>query len=124
MANIKGRVVDYDTDIPMPDVDVLATDKLGVVIEAAKTNSEGIFDITSQSLDDPAAKITFSKDGYATQTMRAASADEVDVPLPKAGTLGVVVVAVKRNKTKAILFVAIGALAVYLYMKYGKTILK
>ncbi len=122
MATIKGRVVDYDNDIPLPDVSVSGIAKDGTVFIAAKTNSEGIFDITNTGFDDPFSKIEFDKDGYAKQTMRGASANSVDVPLPKAGTLGVVVVAVKQNKTKALLFVALGAVAVYLLMKYKNSI--
>jgi hypothetical protein len=124
MATIKGRVVDYDNDIPLPDVDILGLAKDGIVFVTAKTDSEGLYNITDTGFDDPFAKIEFSKEGYAVQTMRPTSANNVDVPLPKAKTLGAVVVAVRNNKTKAFLFAALGALAVWLYIKYGKNLLK
>jgi hypothetical protein len=124
MANIKGRVVDYDTDIPILGVLVQGVAADGTTFTSTTTDANGGYDINHSGFDDPYAKITFNKEGYAKQTMRPASANDVDVVLPKAGTLSAVTLTLKQNKTKVLLFLAIGVALAFLYLKYFKKYVK
>jgi len=118
MSKITGRVIDYDNDSPIQGVLIQGIAKNGTIFNSTNTNAMGQFVFDDPGLDDLYSQVRFSADGYATQTMRPSSANNVDVVLPKAGTLATVTLAVKRNPMKALLFVALGALAVFLYFKY------
>jgi hypothetical protein len=118
MATISGRVVDYDSNSPLQGVLVQGVNPDGTFIGSTNTNADGNFTLTDTALDNPASKITFTADGYATQSMQPASANGVDVVLPKSGTLASFTVTVKRSPMKALFFVGIGALIVYLLIKY------
>jgi hypothetical protein len=124
MALIRGRVIDYDTDAPLSNVLVQGVAKNGTVFASGNTDNNGGFNIDHAGFDDLYAKITFDKDGYASQSMRPASANDTDVVLPKAGTLSAVTLTLKQNKTKVLLWVAVGALLVFLYFKYKNKIPK
>lgn len=124
MALIRGRVIDYDTDSPIPNVLVQGVKSDGTVFASGNTDVNGGFSIDNAGFDDLYSKITFDKEGYAKQSMRPASANNADVVLPKAGTLSAVTLTLKQNKTKVILWVAVGALLVFLYFKYKSKIPK
>jgi hypothetical protein len=121
-ASISGRVVDYDSDQPIQGVLVQGILSNGIFINSTNTDASGNFTLTDQGLADPSAKVTFTADGYATQSMRPASADGVDVVLPKANTLSSVTLTIKRSPVKAIIFVLIGAAVVYFLIKYKNQI--
>lgn len=118
MSKINGRIVDYDNDSPVSNVLVQGIASSGTVFASTNSDNGGNFTLDNQGFDDPYSKISFVKDGYATQTMRPASANNVDVVLPKAGTLASVTLTLKQNKTKALLFVVIGGILVFLFIKY------
>jgi uncharacterized protein YfaS (alpha-2-macroglobulin family) len=118
MANIKGRVVDYDTDLPVLGVLVQGIAQNGTVFTSGTTDASGNYDLNHSGFDDLYSKIVFKKEGYAEQSMRPSSANNVDVVLPKANTLAAVTLTLKQNPSKAVLFLAIGALAVWLFIKY------
>lgn len=121
-ASISGRVVDYDSDQPIQGVLVQGMLSDGTFINSTNTDASGMYTLSDPGLADPSAKVSFTADGYATQSMRPASADGVDVVLPKAGTLSSVTVTLKRNPMKAVLFVLIGAAIVYFLIKYKNQI--
>jgi hypothetical protein len=118
MATISGRVVDYDSNSPLQGVFVQGINPDGTFINSTNTDSGGHFTLSDPALDNPAARIVFQSDGYATQSMGPKSANGVDVVLPKAGTLAAVTITVKRNPMKAVLFILIGAALVYFLIKY------
>lgn len=120
MGSLKTRVVDYDTDSPIPGVLVQGTLPDGTTFISGTTDANGAVNLNHAGFDNLAAKVSFNKEGYATQTMRAPSANNVDVVLPKAGTLAAVTITAIQNKNKILLYVAIGAALVFLYFKYGK----
>lgn len=120
MSNIKGRVVDYDTDGPVAAVLVSGISGSGTLFAEATTNAEGEYNLNHIGFDDLYSQIRFSKNGYATQTMRPASANNVDVVLPKSNTLAAVTITLKQNKPKIILFLAIGIALTVIYFKYFK----
>lgn len=120
MANIKGRVVDYDTDSPILGVLVQGSLPDGTIFISGTTDVNGNYNLDHAGFDNLASKVTFSKDGYATQSMRSPSANGVDVPLPKAGTLSAVTVTVIQNKKKILLYIAIGIAVAFIYAKYLK----
>lgn len=118
MSKIAGRVIDYSTDDPVLGVLVQITSQNNVVTASTTTDSAGNWQIDNSSVDDLYSKISFAKDGYATQTMRPTSANDVDVVLPRAGTLASVTLTLKQNPKRALLYALIGAVAVYLVIKY------
>lgn len=122
MATIKGRVIDYDTDNSILGVLVEGVAPNGTVFASGTSDGGGSFSVNHTGFDDLYSKIRFSKTGYATQTMRPASAMDTDVVLPKANTLAAVTLTVKQNKTKVVLFLVIGAAIAYLFIKYRSQI--
>lgn len=122
MAQISGRVVDYSTNAPLPNVMVQGVAQNGTIFTTVFTDSEGKYDTNHTGFDDLYSTITFQKEGYKTQSMRPASANGVDVPLPQNGTLAAVTLTLKQNPAKAFLYVLIGAGLVYLFIKYRKRI--
>lgn len=122
MANIKGRVVDYDNDSPISGVLVQGVAKDGTAFISGTTDSGGNFNLSNTGFDDLYSRVIFKKDGYQSQLMQPASANGQDVVLMKNGSLAAVTLTVKKNPIKALLFVAIGAAAVYLFIKYRSKI--
>jgi hypothetical protein len=118
MAEIKGRVVDYNTDNPIPNVLVSGVNKDGAVFASGNTDSEGKFDLNHTGFDDLYSTIRFQKDGYGLQQMQPASANNADVVLSPTGTLAAFTLTVKKNPTKVIIAVIITAALVFLYFKY------
>lgn len=118
MSKITGRVIDYTTDAPILGVLVQGVGSIGAPFTSTTTDGQGRYTLDSPYLDDNASKVTFTKDGYATQSMRVPSANGVDVVLPKAGTLASVTLSLKRSPQKLLLFAVIGGVLVYLAIKY------
>jgi hypothetical protein len=120
MANIKTRVVDYDTDEPVQLATVEGVAANGTVFMTGKTSATGSIEMNNIMFDDPYSKIRFSKEGYATQTMRPSSANNVDVVLPKSNTLAAVTITLKQNKTKVIIVAIVAIVLTVVYFKYFK----
>lgn len=120
MATIKGRVVDYDNDNPLAGVTVEGLTKDGEVFYNTTTDQGGRFTASDPGFDNMYSKIRFSKDNYATQTMRPDSANNVDIPLPKAGVLGTVTIIAKQNKS-ILIAIAIVLLLVIAYYSIFKS---
>jgi hypothetical protein len=118
MAQITGRVVDYNSDNPISGVLVEGVNKDGAVFASGTTDAEGGFNLNHQNFDDLYSTIRFSKDGYSMETMRPASANNADVVLSPSGTLSAVTLIVKQNKTKVIIFVIAAVVLTILYFKY------
>lgn len=122
MANIQGKVVDYDNDSPIAGVLVQGVSKDGTVFASTTSDNNGNFNISNTGFDDLYSRIMFKKDGYQSQLMQPVSANGQDVVLMKSGTLAAVTLTVKRNPAKYAIIAIIAIIATWLFIKYRSKI--
>jgi len=118
---VTGTVVDYNTNNAVPGATLIATNQEGTIIGTATTGNDGKFSMDGDGLSDVYAMVQVMADGYQTQTMRVASANGAEIPLPRTGDmLGAVTLTVKKNKTQILIWLAVGVVVAVIYFKFLK----